>query len=94
MLMTIGGEREKVARFLLIHTVNFVDSELVETDEEMKEFDLVLRILGEEGSENREDRQAISNAFQKLAMSSTNSKTMWRTSWKHEIGLPQDSGSD
>jgi len=43
-------------RDFCLHTVNFVDSELVETDEEMKEVDLVLRILGEDGSENGEGR--------------------------------------
>jgi len=41
---------ECVARFLLKHTVNFVDSELGETDKDIKEFDPVLRILSEEGS--------------------------------------------
>ena len=84
-----AGEWENVARFLLTHTVNFVDSsphdiksnrcidfktkknfvdsELVETDEEMKEFDLWLRIPDEEGSVDGEGRQAISDAFRKLA---------------------------
>jgi len=36
---------------LLTDTVNLVDSELVETDQE---FELMIRILGEEGSENGE----------------------------------------
>ena len=39
----------------------------METDEEMKQFDLVLKILGEERSVDGEGQQAISDAFQKLA---------------------------
>lgn len=44
-----------------------MESGLVGTDEEMKEFDLVLRILGEEGSVDGEGRQVISEAFRKFA---------------------------
>jgi len=66
MLMT-AGEWENLVIFLLTHTVNFVDSGLVETDEEMKGFDLVIRILAEEGSKKGEGRQAISDAFRQLA---------------------------
>jgi len=38
-----GDEWEDIGRFLLTHTVNPLDSELVETDEDMKVFDLILR---------------------------------------------------
>jgi len=44
-----------------------VDSELVETEGDMKEFDLGLRILGEDGSVDGEDRKRISDAYMKLA---------------------------
>jgi len=30
--------------------VNFVESELVETEDDMKEYDLIITILGEDGS--------------------------------------------
>jgi len=62
-----GKEWEKVARFLLTHTVDFVDSELVETDWEMKKFDLMLRILGEDGSVDGEGQKRIADAYEKLA---------------------------
>jgi len=62
-----GDEWEEVARFLLMHMVDFVDSELVETDEDMKKFDLILSILGEDGSVDGEGRKRISDAYLKLA---------------------------
>jgi len=62
-----GDEWENVARFLLRHTVNFVDSELVKTDEDKKEFDLALRILAEEGSVDGEGRKQIADAYEKPA---------------------------
>jgi len=43
------GQWDEVARLLLPHTANPVDSEVMETDEKMQEFDLVVRILGEDG---------------------------------------------
>jgi len=45
MRMISAGEKEKVARSLLSYTVHFVDPELVETVEDMKEFDPIVRIL-------------------------------------------------
>ena len=61
------GDEWEVARFLLTHTVGFIDSELVETDWEMKRFDLMLRILGEGGSVYGEGRKRIANAYEKFA---------------------------
>jgi len=62
-----GDEWEEVARFLLTYTVNIVNSELVETDGDMKILDLILRILGEDGSVDGEGRKRISDAYLKLA---------------------------
>jgi len=59
-------EWEEVARFLLIHTVDLVSSELVESDPEMQQFDLVVRILGEDGSVDGEGREAMSKTFHNL----------------------------
>jgi len=55
-----------VAECLLMFTVNFVESELVETDEDIKRFDLMIRILGEDGSVDGEGLQRIADAFTKL----------------------------
>ena len=59
----IEEEWEEVARFLLTNTFNFVDDKLVEGTSEMKEYDLLLRILGEDGSVDGGGRRAISKAF-------------------------------
>jgi len=53
-------EWKDVAEFLLSHTVSFVDSELLGGDLDMEEFDLRLRILGEDRSVDGEGRRAIS----------------------------------
>jgi len=60
-------EWRDVAIFLLTYTVNFLESELVETDTDMKKFDLILRILGEDGSVDGEGRKGIADAYEKLA---------------------------
>jgi len=56
-----------VCGILLTHVVDFKDSVLVETDEGMKELELVLRILGEKRTVDGEGRQSVSDAFRKLA---------------------------
>jgi len=61
-------EWKDFANFLLSHTVSFVDSELLVEVNDMKEFDLVLTILGKDGSVDRAGRRAISKAFWKLKM--------------------------
>ena len=61
-------EWKDIAEFLLSHTVDLVDSELLEGDIQMKQFDLALRILGEDGSVDGEGRRAISKAFWNLAV--------------------------
>jgi len=57
---------EIVAEFLLIFTVNFVESELVETDVAMQRFDLIIRILDKDESVDSEGRKRIADAFMKL----------------------------
>jgi len=52
-----------VAKMLLKFTVNLVESELVETEDSMKEFDLMIRILGEDGSTEGEGLMKIMYAF-------------------------------
>jgi len=49
-----------------MNTVNFVESELVETGEAMKRFDLMPRILGEDGSVDGDGQNTIADAFMKL----------------------------
>jgi len=61
-----GWEWRHVAEFLLMYTVNFVESELVETNDDMKRFDLMIRILGEDGRVNSEGITRIADAFMKL----------------------------
>jgi len=83
-----GWEWQIVADFLLRHTVNFVGSELVETGDDMKEFDLMLRILGEDGSVDGEGQRRISDAYMKLAWQMDkfhHGKTMQRTRRRHGI---------
>jgi len=55
-----------VAKMLLKFTVNLVESELVETEDSMKEFDLMIRILGEDGSTEGEGLMRILYAFAKV----------------------------
>jgi len=55
-----------VAKMLLKFTVNLVDSELVETEDSMKEFDLMIRILGEDGSMDGEGLMRITYAFMRV----------------------------
>ena len=61
-----GWEWRIFAGFLLLNTVNFVESELVETDDAMKRFDLILRILGEDGSVDVEGQRKIADAYMRL----------------------------
>ena len=63
MRKMMAGEWEDVAGFLLTHAAVFVDSELVESEQSLPEFDLILRILGEDGSVDWEDRDKISDAY-------------------------------
>jgi len=76
-------EWKDVVDFLLAHTVSFVDSELLGGDQEMKEFDLMLRITGKMevwmGRAQSELRTHTRN-LQGTGMGSMNSKTIWRTS--------------
>jgi len=58
-----GEEWEDVAGFLLRHTVGFVDSELLETEQTMQEFELMIRILGEDRSVDGEGRDKISDTY-------------------------------
>jgi len=59
-------EWQFVAQILLKCTVHFVESELVETEDDMKEYDLIIRILGEDGSVKGESVMKIVNVFAKL----------------------------
>jgi len=52
-----------IAQILLKCTVSFVESELVETEDDMKEFDLMIRILGKDGSMENEGLMRIVKAF-------------------------------
>ena len=61
-----ADEWEEIARFLLTHTAEFVAPELLGSHPEMQQFDLVIRILGEDGSVDGEGREAMSNAFHNL----------------------------
>jgi len=89
-----AGEWEEVESSMLSHTVNLVDSDLVEADEKLKEVDLVPRILGEYESVEGDGRQEISNASRQRGrrMTSDNDKTMLRKRWRHKMGLLRDSG--
>ena len=59
--------RRMVAEFLLMFTVNFVESELLETDDVVKKrFDLMMRILDEDGSVNSEGKKRIADAYMDL----------------------------
>jgi len=73
-------------------THGHVGSELVETEEEMKQFDLILRILTEDGSMDSKGRRLIFSTYSKPERQMN--KAMWRTSWRHEMGKLWDSGSD
>jgi len=55
-----------VATMLLKFTANLVDSELVEIEDSMKEFDLMIRILGEDGSTDGEGLMRITYAFMRV----------------------------
>jgi len=55
-----------VTKIVLKCTVNLVDSELVETEDSMKEFDLMIRILGEDGSTDDEGLMRITYAFMRV----------------------------
>jgi len=60
-------EWKNVADFLIAYTVSFVDSELLRGDQEMKEFDLMLRIIGESGAVDGEGQKRSADAYEKLA---------------------------
>jgi len=64
--MTEHGWKD-VAEFLLLHTVRLVNSVLLSGHSDMQEFNLMLRILGEDGNVNGEGRKRIANAYEKLA---------------------------
>jgi len=61
-----GWEWRIVAEILLTNMVKFVESELFETDEAMKRFDLMLRILGVDGSVDGEGQRNIIDAYMRL----------------------------
>ena len=67
------NEWKGIAEFLLSYIVDFVGSELLEGDVQFKQFDLALRILGEDGSLDGEGRRAISKAFWNLDVEKNNS---------------------
>jgi len=54
------------AKILLKFTVNLMDSELVETEDSMKEFDLMIRILGEDRSTDGDGLMRITYAFMRV----------------------------
>jgi len=55
------------AEFLLRHVVDFVDEILVQSESGMNEYDLLLRILGVNGSEGDESQEAVSDVLKRVA---------------------------